>query len=161
MRSLTNTIKVGYESVEGEGPRIWELISPDRNSLTKLKRLSLRNRSWFTKLSWRQRRLVDAVIIALDRVRSPLLLRLLAPIIGNLLMAIGGDVVKGALALMGVGAYRMMRNVVERIIQTAKSWGNKIAHTWLDGNFIKYLIIMSLPQNRNGPLFSVNGNFSR
>ena len=151
--------KVEDKSADSGGSEVWELISPDRCSLIRLKRLSIRNKSWFTKLSWMQRRFVDAVITTLDRIRSLLLLRLLAPLIRDLLTAICGDARKGALALMGEGAYRMMKKVAERIVQIAKNWGNKKAHTWLNGRFVRYLTIMSLPQNQNTPLFSINGCF--
>jgi len=51
--------------------------------------------------------------------------------------------------LMDKGAYMMMRRVAERIVQVARKWGNRSACEWLDEGFIKYLMIMNLPQNKN------------
>ena len=92
---------------------------------------------------------MDVVIGTVDKIRSGLLLRVLAPFVGRLLTAIGGDVRKGALSLMGRGAYRMMVGVAEKIVQIAQKWGNRSAREWLKGAFMKYLLVMNLPQNNN------------
>jgi len=132
-----------------EGLEVWSLIRPKRSSLVRLKRLSLRSKAWFTVLSWKQRRFIDVVIRTVNRVRSLLLLRVLAPLVKRLLGAIGGDAGGGALVLMDKGAYMMMRRVAERIVQVAQKWGNRSACEWLDEGFIKYLVIMNLPQNKD------------
>jgi len=152
--------------VTGEAMSVWNLISADRNSLLKLKRISLRNGSWFRMLSWEKRRLFDAVIVVVRRIRSSLLLKILAPSIMKLLGALGGsvrrnpvkeEVLKGALTLMDKAAYVMMKTVAERISLIAQSWGNKQASTWpKDRDFIKYLITMYLPKNGNVPISSLN-----
>lgn len=128
---------------------VWNLMRPNRDSLKKLKRVSIRNRLWFKAINWKQRRFIDAVIMTVERVRSLLMLRVLAPIVEKLLVTFGGDMRKGALSLMGEGAYGMMRSVAEKIVHVAEKWGNKSAHEWLRTSFFKYLIIMNLPQNRN------------
>jgi len=129
--------------------KVWDLVRPERGSLTRLKRLSLRRRAWFTVLDWKQRRLMDIVIKTVDQIRSALLLRVLAPLVRKLLTAIGGDARKGALTLMSSAAYEMMRTVAQKIVQIAQRWGNKSAYGWLEEGFIKFLMVMNLPQNKN------------
>ena len=132
-----------------EKAEIWNLVQPERRSLEKLKRLSIRSRAWFRVLDWKQRRFMDIVIKTVDRIRSPLLLRVLGPLVKRLLEAIGRDAKAGALALMDRGAYNMMIGVAEKIVAVAQKWGNKSAKEWLDKGFIKYLVIMNLPRNKN------------
>jgi len=148
---LSSTIKGLSEEKDG----VWDLVHPDRASLERLKRLSLRNRTWFTVLTWKQRKLIDIVIRTVDRIRSLLLLKVLAPLVGRLLRGIGGDTRRGALALMGVAAYEMMKTVAQKIIQVAQKWGNKSAHEWLTEGFIRYLIVTNLPQNKNPITFTL------
>ena len=149
MKSLTS--RCGAESNVDE---VWDLIRPDRASLKRLKQVSVRNRSWFTVLSWKQRRFIDAVIMTVDRIRSLLLLRVVAPIVRKLLVAIGGDLRSGALSLMGEGAIKVMKGVAEKIVQVAEKWGNKSARKWLQESFFKYLAVMNLPQNKNMSTFA-------
>jgi hypothetical protein len=125
------------------------LVQVECNSLRKLKRVSMRSGAWFRVLDWKQRRLLDIVVKTVDKIRSPLLLRVLFPLVKRLLEAIGGDVRTGALALMGEGAYEMMRRVAEKIVAVAQKWGNSSAREWLDDGLIKYLLVMNLPRNRN------------
>jgi len=132
-----------------EEAEVWNLVRPERRSLEKLKRISMRNGAWFRGLDWKQRRLLDVVMRTVDRIRSFLLLRILAPLVRRLLTAIGGDAKTGALVLMDVGAYRMMRGIAERIVQVAEKWGNRSARSWLDEGFIRYLMVMNLPKNKN------------
>ena len=92
---------------------------------------------------------MDLVMKTVDKIRSPLLLRVLSPLVKGLLEAIGGDARTGALSLMDKGAYYMMRGVAEKIVAVAQKWGNKSAKEWLDDSFIKYLVVMNLPRNKN------------
>ncbi len=84
-----------------------------------------------------------------DRIRSSLLLKVLAPLVRRLLETVGGDTRTGTLVLMGKGAFDMMRGVAEKIVAVAQKWGNNAAKEWLDEGFLKYLVVMSLPRNRN------------
>lgn len=100
-----------------------------------------------------------------DRIRSPAVLRILAPIVRKMLRALGNkcgrvqikcdgavdrDEVKGILSAMCSSAYRLMKNVAEGISRLAQRWGNNLACKWAeDRGFIKYLIMMNLPQNDN------------
>lgn len=122
--------------------------------MVRLKKVSLRSRAWFTALSWKQRRFLDVVIRTVDRIRSGLLLRVLAPLVERLLTAIGGDARRGALNLMDRGAYKMMMGVAEKIVQIAWRWGNRSAREWLNEDFMRYLLVMNLPQNGNPTLGS-------
>jgi len=147
MNGLTEALTSGSGGRLKDTMDVWKLISPDRNSLNKLKRMSVRNKSWFKVLSWEQRRFIDAAIMVAERrIRSLLVLRLLAPSVMKLLRAVErGDVVK-ALAFMSDIALRMMKDFAQKISWIAQSWGNKLAHKWVeDAGFIKYLTVMSLP----------------
>jgi len=154
-RSMTGPAKASLLesfSLPSDAIKIWDLIQPNRNSLKKLKRISIRNRSWFRMLNWAQRRFIDAIIMVTERVRSLLVLRILAPLVRKLLVAVEGDARRGALVLMVEGAYKIVKIIAEKIVQIAQRWGNKSALKWLDDSFIRYLIVMNLPQNKNSPL---------
>jgi len=153
MADLAGGLSSNIKSLSAERDEVWDLIHPNRASLERLKRVSLRNRTWFTVLTWKQRKLIDIVIRTVTRIRSLLLLKVLAPLVGRLLRAIGGDTRRGALALMSVAAYEMMKTVAQKIIQVAQKWGNKSAHEWLTEGFIRYLIVINLPQNKNPATF--------
>jgi len=144
-KNFTSQIQNQFE----EKAEVWILVQPKRSSLEKLKRLSMRNRAWFRVLDWKQRRLMDLVVKTVDKIRSPLLLRVLSPLVRRLLEAIGGDARTGALTLMDRGAYYMMRKVAEKIVAVAQKWGNKSAEKWLTEGLIKYLVVMNLPRNKN------------
>ena len=131
---------------EGEAD-VWSLVRPERCSLVRLKKVSLRSGAWFTVLSWKQRRFLDIVIRTVDRIRSGLLLRVLAPLVERLLTAVGEEARDGALVLMDRGAYKMMMGIAEKIVQIAERWGNRSAREWLDEGFVRYLLVMNLPQN--------------
>ncbi len=141
-----NTLKIQNQSEEDE---IWSLVQPERRSLEKLKRLSMRSGAWFRALNWKQRGLMDLTMRTVDRIRSSLLLKVLAPLVRRLLETIGGDARTGTLILMGKGAFDMMRGVAEKLVAVAQKWGNKSAKEWLDEGFLKYLVVMNLPRNKN------------
>jgi hypothetical protein len=152
MRIMSGLIKNFSSRVQSQSEvkaEIWNLVQPERGSLEKLKRVSIRNRAWFRVLDWKQRRFMDIVLKLVDRIRSPLLLRVLGPLVSRLLVAIGGDARTGALALMGKSAYDMMRGVAEKIVAVAQKWGNNSAKEWLNEGLIKYLVVMNLPRNKN------------
>jgi len=146
---------------------VWSLIRPKRRWLEKLWKLSFRCGVTRRVLSLDERRYLNALLLARWRsLRSRLVLGILAPIVKKMLNALGrffkaplcivcggdvdGEAVKGALSLMGESAYRITRSVAERISQIAQGWGNRLAQKWPeDSGFIRYLMVMSLPQNRN------------
>jgi len=118
-----------------------------RKTLAKLKIKAQRLRVWFRRLKKDERRLMDLVIVVVERVQSSLLARVLTPIVKRLLEAMGGAqaVLK---VLMGEVAYKMMKDglrLARKICRIALDWGNKSAAKWLlDTGFIQYLTIMDL-----------------
>jgi hypothetical protein len=136
-------------------PSIFSIVQPVRSSLTRLMRLSKRSRAWFRVLRWEQRRFLDAVFRTVDRVVSPVLLRVLEPLVKRLLVAIGGDVRRGALALNGAAAYNIMVGLARKLVGFGEAWGNKNARQWLTEDFVRYLVVMNLPQNGNPGTFMV------
>jgi hypothetical protein len=128
---------------------IFGLVPPVRSSLARLMRLSKRSRAWFRVLRWEQRRFLDAVIRTVDHVVSPFLLRVLEPLVKRLLVAVGGDVRRGALALNGIAAHNIMVGLAKKLVGFGEAWGNKNARQWLSEDFVRYLVVMNLPQNGN------------
>ena len=151
MNEPVETLMRWSKTLFAEDADVWHLIPPERASLLRLKRLSLRNKSWFTLLSRTERKFIDAIVMTVDKIRSFLVLRLLSPLVGRLLTTLSRDFNNGALGLIQVGVYRMMKDVAERIVGIAQKWGNKSAKEWPDQRFLRYLVIMSLPQNKNAP----------
>ena len=149
MGNLTKNLGSQDRNQSEEEVEVWSLVQPERESLEKLKRLSIRSGAWFRVINWKQRRLLDITMRTVDKVRSSLLLKVLAPLVKRLLQAVGGNVRNGTLVLMGKGAYDMMRSAAEKIVAVAQKWGNKSAKEWLDERFLRYLIVMNLPRNRN------------
>ena len=149
MGALVKNLGSQVQSQSEEEVEVWSLVPPERESLEKLKRLSIRSGAWFRVINWKQRRLLDITMRTVDKVRSSLLLKVLAPLVKRLLETLGGNVRTGTLVLMGKGAYNMMRSAAEKIVAVAQKWGNKSAKEWLDERFLRYLVVMSLPRNRN------------
>ncbi len=149
LKDLTKNPILHVRSQSEEEAEIWSLVPPEHGSLDRLKRLSMRSGAWFRALNWKQRGLIDVTMRTVDRIRSSLLLKVLAPLVKRLLETVGGDVRSGTLVLMGKGAFDMMRGVAEKIVAVAQKWGNKSAKEWLDERFLRYLVVMSLPRNRN------------
>lgn len=115
-----------------------------RAFLLKLKRRAIRNNnSWFRVLSLEKRRFIEAVIQTVEKIRSSLLLKLLAALAEKLLRAIGG--VRG---LIGELAYEMHSfgcPLAQRISRTAVQWGNSLAVKWAnDEGFIQYLTVIDM-----------------
>jgi len=134
-----------------DATEVWDLIPPERKSLARLKRVALRNKSWFTELSWKERRFIDVVIMVVERIRSFLILRLLAPIIKKLLEATGGTR-DFMIAVIGEVAYWMRekgQNLAHQLSRIALTWGNKSAAKWPEEKgFVQYLAIINLPSNK-------------
>ncbi|MEM3041897.1 MAG: hypothetical protein QXG97_07760 [Nitrososphaerota archaeon] len=151
---LAKVSQMASTGVTQNDEEIWDLIPPERTSLKKLRQISIRNKSWFRMLSWTQRRFIDATIVVTERIRSLLMLRVLAPLVRKLLEALGENPRNGFLALMSEGAYKIAKNAAEKIVQTAQRWGNKSAPKWLDYSFIRFLMVMNLSQDKNPTLLT-------
>jgi hypothetical protein len=124
-----------------------------RKFLSTLKQKSIRsNNSWYRVLSLDKRRYIDLVIQTVDKIRSALLLKILTPLAGKLLQAIGG--VRG---LMGHFYFEMQnfgQPLAQRVSLIAKSWGNKQASRWAnDQGFIRFLTVIEI---NNLPMFRVS-----
>ena len=133
---------------------VWSLIPHERTSLKKLKRIALRNKSWFNALNFKERRFIDAVVIVVEKIKSSILLKLLAPLIKRLLKASGNP--QGMImATIGEVAYWMRkkgRSLAQNLSKIGQSWGNRSAAYWSKNRgFIQYLTIMDLnnPQGRS------------
>jgi hypothetical protein len=159
----TSLIKDGEER---DGDRkVWNLVRPDKASLKRLVSAVLKD--WDLRKKFRGDLLyLQAVLKArLEKIRSPLVMKILASKVKKLLKALGGnyaesqfkyegsmdkEVVMGALSIMCDSIYRVMKVVAEQVSQIAQRWGNTLARTWPeDHGFIKYLTMMNLPQNNN------------
>jgi len=114
-----------------------------RGPLAMLRLKALRCGAWFSRLKGDERRYMELVIRVVDRVCSPRVVKLLAPLIKKLLDAMGGIE-----ALEGKVAHRMKtvgRSLARKISLIAQGWGNKSAVRWLDEpGFIRYLTIMDM-----------------
>ena len=118
----------------------------ERGFLVRLRRWALRCKTWF-RLGVEDRRFLELVIAAVGRVRSRLLAKVLEPVLGRLVEALGGF--RGLMeALYGRVGYWMMvkgRGMAQRLSSLAKSWGNRSASGWAeDPSFIRYLAVMEL-----------------
>ena len=129
------------------------LRNEGRTFLSTLKQKSIRNNnSWFRVLTIDKRRLIDAVIQTVDKVKSALLIKILSPLVGKLLQAIGG--VSGLLGRLCFGMKTFGAPLAQRISQIAKSWGNKLAASWAkDRGFIRFLSVIDM---NDLPIFRVS-----
>jgi len=150
---------------------VWRLVSPDRESLTKLFKSAFRKRSCREILSWRERLYLNALLKASwPRIRSILVLKILAPIVKKILKALGTafkaplrieckddvdeELVKGAIYIRCRSAYNIIKEAALRISRIAQEWGNTLAQMWPeDPKFIKYLMMML--NNRNYEAFTI------
>jgi len=157
---------IGEKGSIKDNMKVWDLVYPDRESLTKLTKSALSKKSVRKKLSWRDRIYLKALFKASwNQIRSRVVLEILAPMVEKMLKALGREYeksqleyegtmdkeeVKGLLSMRLHSAYKMMRGVAEEISRLAQGWGNKLARKWSeDPGFIKYLMMMNLPQNKN------------
>jgi hypothetical protein len=115
-----------------------------RTLLLKLKQRSIRNNnSWFRVLSLEKRRFIEAVIQTVEKIRSSLLIKLLAALAEKLLRAIGG--VRGLIGELAYEMHSFGRPLAQRISRTAAQWGNSLAVTWAnDEGFIRFLTVVDM-----------------
>lgn len=146
-------IWLGVELVElGEdGSLVVCGVPLKRKPLANLRQKAQRCRAWFSSLKESQRKLVNLVIMTVEKVRSPLLASVLEPIIKRLLDAMEGTQ-KGVEAVRGRVAYLMRkegRSLALKLSRIAQGWGNSSAASWSeDKGFIQYLTVMNLPGNK-------------
>jgi len=109
-----------------------------RTELIALRRRAVRRGIWYRALSRTERATIDLTIRCVKTIRSATLTRILAEIADKIECAATGFLSKAEV----VG-----RELAERAIQLALSWGNKEALKWKDHiNFVRYLGAMSLSE---------------
>jgi len=172
--NATATNEVDRQESDEKG--VWSLVEPNRVSLTRLIRRVFSDRLCrkIANLTSNEKAYLNALLKAQwKRLKSWLVLKILAPIVEKMLRALGRrfegsalhyegsfdkEVVKGALSIMSKSTLRLISNVADRICCIAKKLGNKFADSWRkDPAFIKFLAVLVLPQNRNSyPPFSIS-----
>jgi len=107
-----------------------------RSELTALRRKALRRGIWFRVLSKIDRATIDLSIRCVKTIRSPTLTRIVAGIMEKIEYGTTGFLSRAEV----VG-----RELAERAVKFALSWGNVEASNWNGGiGFIRYLGAMSL-----------------
>jgi len=107
-----------------------------RSELIALRRKAVRRGIWFRVLTRIERATIDLTIRCVERVRSTTLTRIVAEIAEKIKYATAGFISKAEV----VG-----RELAERAVELALSWGNKVATKWKDDiGFARYLGVMSL-----------------
>ena len=129
------------------------LMNGGRSFLSTLKKKSIRaNNSWYRVLSVDKRRLIEAVIQTVDKVRSSLLLKILTPLAGKLLHAIGG--IPGLIGNLSYGMQNFGKPLAQKISVIAQKWGISQAAEWAnDERFIRFLTVIDM---NNLPIFKVS-----
>jgi len=124
-----------------------------RRFLLNLKQKSIRsNNAWYRVLNFEKRRLIDAVIQTVNKIKSSLLLKILAPLAEKLLQAIGG--MRGLMGHLAFGMQSFGRPLAEKISTLARKWGNKQAAEWAnDEGFIRFLTVIDM---NDLPIFRVS-----
>jgi len=113
------------------------MLSLDSHYLARIRFEAMRRHVWFNVLSRLERGLVDFVIKAIDRPRSPKLIEVLARII----VKIKKSMISPVRRLME----QVGKPLAKKISAIALKWGNKSAAEWAeDKGFIKYLTIIDM-----------------
>jgi len=157
---------------KGVRGRVWDLISPDCESIKRLIKQAGKCfrflKPWERRslsLNAQDKALLKALMGAfeggcLKRIRGRALLDALAPIVEKLLKVVGkafrgivglacgvgnmsAELVKAVMSLRLASAYRLAKQAAVRISQIAQAWGNRMAKMWAeDPGFIRYLLMM-------------------
>lgn len=151
---------------------VWDLVGKDCGSIRKLVKQARKCfrflKPWERRslsLNSGEKALLDALMATVEngsmkRIKSPTLLKALAPIIEKLLKVVGKtsrgalvlmrrvenvgeELVKAVMSLKLASAYRLAKQAAVRISQIAQAWGNRTARIWAeDSRFIRYLLAM-------------------
>jgi len=126
------------QSREGEDQRMMKTgrvrIPLSRDGIVRMKARALRRGVWYRVLSRVERACVDLVVRVVERVRSRLLLRVLASVLRKLDEALESRVCRLVREMGGKLASELSR--------IAQGWGNKSAEQWVtDSGFVRYLTI--------------------
>jgi hypothetical protein len=108
-----------------------------REGLTSIKKRALRKRVWYKVLSRLERGIVDLTVKYVEKVRSPVLARIIAKIVCKLLKALRSRFLM-KIETLGYG-------LADRICRVAVEWGNPEASNWkYDRGFIRCLGINAI-----------------
>jgi hypothetical protein len=101
-------------------------------TLSALRRFSLRKRIWYSSLTGVERSIVNLTIKIVDEIRSPLL----AKTIKQVLLKLSNALKSGYMYRFEAAG----RPIAERLGEVAFSWGNKAALSWKnDISYIRWL----------------------
>jgi hypothetical protein len=128
-----------------EAPNVSDMLRQcGRSFLSSLKKKSIRaNNSWYRLLGLDKRRLIEAVIQTVDKIKSSLLLKILTPLVERLLQALGG--IPGFMGILAYGMLSYGQSHAKRVSRVAFEWGNSLAAQWADDKgFIRFLTIMDI-----------------
>ena len=105
--------------------------------LASIKQRAMRKRVWFRVLSRAERTIVSLTIRCVERIRSPVLARIVTAIVHKLTDALKG-VVERLMETVG-------RLLAEKLSRVARAWGNLSAGGWAeDPGLVQYLTIMHM-----------------
>jgi len=107
-----------------------------RSELITLRRKAVRTGIWFRVLTRIERATIDLTIRCVERIRSATLTRIIAEIAEKIEYAATGFLFR---------AEAVGRELAERAVKLALSWGNRDASKWKDDiGFVRYLGAMNL-----------------
>ena len=116
----------------------------------RIKTKALRRGVWFRVTSRLERGIVDLTIRCVERIRSPLLARIVSEIIRKIMRTLESGFVKMA---EKIGA-----EIADRICRIAAAWGNKTASNWKkDLSFVRFLGVNAI----DDPILSVNSKMEK
>jgi transcriptional regulator with XRE-family HTH domain len=105
-----------------------------KKNLTKVKKVALRYRVWFSSLSRVERGIIDLTVRYVDNVKSARLAKVLRAIVDKLQSAMESTLDRLVKAI-GLPLARKISNI-------ALSWGNSSAHSWAeDRAFARFLVV--------------------
>lgn len=100
--------------------------------LMKVRTRALRRGVWFKALSRIERSIVELTIRCVEKIHSDVLMKAVVTILDRLLETLEEDYLKRV--------ERVGREIVEKICEIARLWGNPHAWTWkYDLRFVKFL----------------------
>ena len=108
-----------------------------RQGLTRIKARALRLRVWFKVTSKLERGIVDLTIRCVEKIRSPVLARVVLGIVSKIL-----DVLQESFMEK---AEKIGCRVVEKLCVVAERWGNESCSVWKeDEGFVRFLGVITL-----------------
>jgi len=114
---------------------IQDIISVGR--LVEARRRALRGGTWFRVLDRVERAIIGLTIKCVDRIRSPVLARIVTATLIKLRLATESQV-RRMVRTLG-------RSMAQKVSRIARGWGNRSARQWAeDRGFIQFLAILEI-----------------